>query len=125
MSIEQEIVDWLHGRPDWQQEAAVRILANPMLGSSDLDQLTVLCKTADGQKRTSKRSFSGLGGSVVQSQPLHIVSIGEIHGVENLNPRKPLTFGDGNLVVVYGSNGSGKSGYSSTRHHSRSSCRPY
>ena len=111
MSIEQEIVDWLHGRPDWQQEAAVRILTNPVLGSADLDQLTALCKTADGQKRTSKKIFSGLGGGVAQSQQLHIVSISDICGIENLNPRKPLTFGDGNLVVVYGNNGSGKSGY--------------
>jgi hypothetical protein len=111
VSIEREITDWLHGRPDWQQEAAVRILANPVFGSSDLDQLTALCKTADGQKKTPIRIFTGLSGSAVQCQPLHIVSIGEIHGIENLRPRKPLTFGDGNLVVVYGNNGSGKSGY--------------
>ncbi len=111
MSIEQEIVDWLHGRPDWQQEAMVRMLANLVLGDSELDQLAAFCKTTDGLRKTSTRIFPGLGGSVAQSQPLHIVSIGEIHGVENLNPRGPLTFGDGNLVVVYGNNGSGKSGY--------------
>jgi len=111
VSIEQEILDWLHSRPDWQQEAMVMILENPVLGDSNLDQLAVLCKTVDGQKKTSSRIFSGFGGSIAQSQPLHIVSIGEICGVENLNPRKPLTFGDGNLIVVYGNNGSGKSGY--------------
>lgn len=111
MGIEQEIVDWLHGRPDWQQEAMTRILANPVLGDSDLDQLAAFYKSTDGRRKTSTRIFAGLGGSVAQSQTLHIVSIGEIHGVENLQPRNPLIFGDGNLVVVYGNNGSGKSGY--------------
>jgi len=38
------------------------------------------------------------------------LSIGEIKGIENLKPRKPIIFGEGNLNVIYGYNGSGKSG---------------
>jgi energy-coupling factor transporter ATP-binding protein EcfA2 len=111
MSIEKEIISWLHGRPDWQQEAVARNLANGQLSDLDLDELTTLCKTADGQKKTNTRIFQGLDDNSAQDKHLHIVSIGDIQGIEKLRPRKPIPFGDGNLVVVYGSNGSGKSGY--------------
>ena len=111
MRIEQEIVSWLHGRPDWQQEAVIRILANKDLSVKDFEELTALCKTAEGQKKTKSRLFSGFEGHDSQNQTLRIVSIGEIEGIENLQPRKPIIFGEGNPNVVYGYNGSGKSGY--------------
>ena len=111
MSIEEEIISWLHGRPDWQQEAVARNLTNRELSDLDLEGLTTLCKTAGGQKKTKTRIFSGLSGHDPQNQTLHIVSIGDVQGIENLRPRKPITFGQGNLVVVYGNNGSSKTGY--------------
>ncbi|MBW2561511.1 MAG: hypothetical protein JRE40_11750 [Deltaproteobacteria bacterium] len=111
MSIEKKIVTWLHSSPEWQQEAVARSLANGQLSDLDLDELTALCKTVDGQKRTNTRVFPGLDSHNNQDQALHIISIGDIQGIENLRPRKPITFGEKNLVVVYGSNGSGKSGY--------------
>jgi len=111
MSIEQEIISWLHGRPDWQQEGVARNLANWELLDSDLEELTTLCKTVAGQKKSNLRIYSGFDGHDALKQTLHIVSIGDIHGIDNLRPRKPITFGEGNLVVVYGNNGSGKSGY--------------
>jgi energy-coupling factor transporter ATP-binding protein EcfA2 len=111
MNIEQEIISWLHGRPDWQQEAVARSLAIGQPSDLDLDELTTLCKSADGQKKTSTRLFPGLDGYDAQDQPLYIISISDIQGIENLRPRKPIPFGETNLVVIYGSNGSGKSGY--------------
>ncbi|KWS39037.1 hypothetical protein [Pseudomonas syringae] len=38
-------------------------------------------------------------------------SIAEVTGIESLGPRAPLDFGTGNLTVIYGHNGSGKSCY--------------
>jgi hypothetical protein len=42
---------------------------------------------------------------------VRLQSVGEIKGIDKLNPRRPLDFGTSNLGVVYGRNGSGKSGY--------------
>lgn len=42
---------------------------------------------------------------------MRLSEIGDISGIENLGPRRPLSFGAGNLCVIYGHNGSGKSGY--------------
>lgn len=42
---------------------------------------------------------------------LRLKSIGPLTGIEGLAPRRPLAFGQTNLTVVYGHNGSGKSSY--------------
>ncbi len=111
MSIQQEIVTWLHTRSDWQQEAALRILTKGSLSATDISDLVSLCKTKEGQKATNSREFPTLSSETAKGREIRLASIGEICGIENLAPRKPLSFGGGNLIVIYGNNGSGKSGY--------------
>ncbi len=101
----------MHSRPEWQQEAVARSLANGGLSDSDLEELTSSCKTEDGRRGTISPTFSQLYGHKTQGKQLHIISIGDVSGIENLKPRKPVNFGEGNLSVIYGTNGSGKSGY--------------
>lgn len=109
--IKKEVIDWLHTQQGWLQEAAVRLLTNSVLSDTDINELTALLKTAEGQRTSSSRSFPGLDISSAPSDELRLTSIGNIQGIENLAPRKPLSFGEGNLIIVYGNNGSGKSGY--------------
>nr|VFJ65749.1 MAG: hypothetical protein BECKDK2373C_GA0170839_11357 [Candidatus Kentron sp. DK] len=42
---------------------------------------------------------------------MRLSSIRDVEGVNALAPKRPLEFGKGNFTVVYGLNGSGKSGY--------------
>ena len=65
-----------------------------------------------GQQVSNYRDFPELNTSVDNGNVLSFNSIGNIVGIENLSPKKPLTFNNDNLVVVYGHNGSGKSSYS-------------
>jgi len=113
--VNKDIVNWLHSRQAWLQEAAVRLLTKGKLGQSDIEELVDLLKTDAGRETTATRSFPGIApvaaSGSANSEELRLVSIGEVHGIENLAPRTPLSFGDGRLVVVYGGNGSGKSGY--------------
>jgi energy-coupling factor transporter ATP-binding protein EcfA2 len=111
MSIQDEVIAWLHSRADWQQEATTRILKSGKLSDSDLDELTTLCKIESDQEITNTRTFPGLSVSIPSPNQLKLTAIGDIQGIDNLAPRNPLKFGDGNLTVVYGNNGSGKSGY--------------
>lgn len=111
MTIQEEIVTWLHTRPDWQQEAALRILTKGSLGETDISDLVSLCKTKEGQKATNFRKFPILSSETAKEKEFRLSSIGAICGIENLAPRKPLSFGGGNLTVIYGNNGSGKSGF--------------
>lgn len=109
--IHQDILSWLHDKPNWLQEAAERLLYKDDLDENDIIELVNYLKTDDRQERTEHRKFTGLGKKISMDSSLHLISIGNIEGIENLSPRKPLTFGKGNLCVIYGHNGSGKSGY--------------
>lgn len=109
--IYSEIREWLQAQPDWLQEAAERLLRQGNLGADDLNDLCVLIKTPEGRKKTDHRRFDELLATPAKQSDLRLSSIGEISGIENLVATQPLTFGEGNLVVIYGHNGSGKSGY--------------
>lgn len=107
---EIEVVRWLHTQQNWLQETALRILNNGSLSETDINELTEYLKTSEGQQISSTRSFPGISGSPTGNS-IHLDCICEVKGIDNLNPRNPLEFGDGNLTIIYGNNGSGKSGY--------------
>ena len=109
--IHNEILDWLLTQPDWLQEAAERLLRQGDLGAGDLSDLCSMLKTPEGRKTTNHRACDELLNVPEIDGEMRISSLGEIGGIENLAPRQPLLLGNGNLVVIYGHNGSGKSGY--------------
>lgn len=110
--LRQEIIEWLHQRPNWMQETADRLLSNGELKDGDIQEIATLLKTKEGQKASNHRTFTGLSSSQGSKQTLRLLSIGAVKGIDKLAPREPLSFGNGNLTVIYGHNGSGKSGYS-------------
>lgn len=110
-AIHKEIREWLLTQPDWLQEAAERLLKQGTLNDADLQATCALLKTPAGQAVTRHRVFDGLVRAPQVSGELRLSSIGEVLGIENLMPRQPLAFGTGNLTVIYGHNGSGKSSY--------------
>ena len=109
--IQQEIRDWLHQQPDWLQRAAEILLSTGSASDTDIQNLAEGLKTPEGQQATSHRTFDGLAPTPSPASELRLLEIGDISGIENLGPRSPLVFGTGNLCVIYGHNGSGKSGY--------------
>ncbi len=110
--VHQDIRDWLRGQPDWLQQAAEILLASGSVADEDIQTLADRLKTTEGQEATAPRSFDVLGPVAGSANALRLLEVGDISGIEKLNPRTPLTFGDdGNLSVIYGHNGSGKSGY--------------
>jgi energy-coupling factor transporter ATP-binding protein EcfA2 len=108
---QQEIRDWLHAQPDWLQQAAEMLLSSGGASDTDIQTLVERMKTPEGQQVTTHRSFDGLTPGPAPANDLRLLEIGDISGIENLGPRSPLGFGAGNLCVIYGHNGSGKSGY--------------
>lgn len=110
-AIQDEIREWLLTQQDWLQEAADRLLKKGALDPSDLNDLSTILKTQAGQNISKRRTFDSLADPTNVGSKLHLVSVGEVLGIENLGPRQPLIFGNGNLTVIYGHNGSGKSSY--------------
>ena len=109
--VRQEIRSWLHQQQDWLQLAAEKLLSLGSLTKADIEFIAEHLKTHAGQEVTSHRNLDGLNGPTELEAGLRLIEIGEIEGIENLVPGSPLTFGKGNLSVIFGSNGSGKSGY--------------
>ena len=104
-----DILYWSKDWPEWQRDALRRLCANGELKEGDLADLTVMCKN------------KGKGSVVLAAEHVPspeaaetIVNLRGIHSVENVNALKAgerLTFDKIGLTVVYGDNGSGKSGY--------------
>ena len=101
----------LHSQQDWLQYATEILLSDGSVSDERLDELIAYLKAPEGKKVTGHRKFEGLAANASATSALRLTKIGDIRGIENLSPRHPLSFGEGNLCVIYGHNGSGKSGY--------------
>lgn len=111
MDIHGDIRAWLLKQQDWLQEAADRLLKNGLLTQDDIATLASHVKTAGGQAVTHHRPFDELMHDPQDLSEVRLTRIDGVTGIESLGPRKPLDFGAGNLTVIYGHNGSGKSSY--------------
>lgn len=106
------LTKWFSERPQWLQIAATRLLQQPELSEQDVSELATLCQQeADGKLPKITCSFPATVFSQRTVGSLRLCSISEVEGVNALAPKKPLEFGKGNITIVYGNNGSGKSGY--------------
>ncbi|MCY4644550.1 MAG: AAA family ATPase [Bacteriovoracales bacterium] len=108
--VRQSIVEWLYGQKYWVQLATQKILEKKEITEEDIDELLFLLKCDNGESTDSSINFSFFYKETKATESFKIKSIGDVQGIEQILPKKPLGFGE-NLSVVYGNNGSGKSGY--------------
>lgn len=113
-NVYKEVENWLLQRPRWLQHAAnLLIQNNNVLTEAELRDLVLLCK-AEAQLIDSEIKFQSIiAGSLSakdRSSNLRLDSIHNVRGISALSPRNPLRF-SGQLTIVYGQNGSGKSSY--------------
>ena len=103
---------WFRERPLWLQEAARRLIQKTTLSEQDIADLVQFCQQeASGTAKNPNFAFSPGAFPASSTETLRLCAIADVEGVNLLAPRKPLDFGIENLVIVFGSNGSGKSGY--------------
>uniref|UniRef100_UPI004057989B AAA family ATPase n=1 Tax=Candidatus Electrothrix sp. TaxID=2170559 RepID=UPI004057989B len=108
----KELSEWFSGRPQWLQNAAMRLLQQSELTDKDVSELATLCQQeADGKLPKATCSFPASVFSQDTADTLRLCSISDIEGINALAPKKPLAFGKSNVTIIYGNNGSGKSGY--------------
>ncbi len=110
LTPQEDILNWLHTQKDWLQEAASKILTQDEISDADIDVLVAHLKLPIGQTVTRTRTFPSLITTTTPTT-LRLNTISEVKGIDRLAPRNPLAFGTDNLTVIYGNNGSGKSGY--------------
>ena len=117
MAILQEILKWTEGLPAWQSDAVARLLAKQTLTPSDVDDLFALLKAAHGIPDPKERTPKPLTAKLIPV-PVKVNTHVELRAMKNLlnvnaiAENQYLPFGTSRLTVIYGDNGSGKSGYS-------------
>ncbi len=117
VTILNEIFEWSKGLPPWQSDAISRLLAKNALDEQDEADLLALLKSANGiadpKGRVAKPLAAGqvplppAGGSTIVLQ-----AVKDLQHVNAIAPHQSLGMGATGLTIIYGSNGSGKSGYS-------------
>lgn len=109
--VNTEIIEWVHDQPYWVQLAVSQVCANQEITDDLVDNLLAALKTEDGQSKDHKIDMpSLLKARSTSVGDIRLLSVGNIEGIDALAPRSPLPF-DRKLSVIYGNNGSGKSGY--------------
>ena len=99
-------------RHKWLQCAAIRLHKQGEFTEKDILELAELCQQ-DALGKLSDEIYDFPESAFPQgtSDPLQIRSIEDVRGINALAPRNPLKFAKKNLTIVYGVNGSGKTGY--------------
>ena len=124
-AINQDIFRWLTKRPTWQRNLIQRVVRNQVIDNSYIEQLVDLLvanKTVAPETPTLTIDELPQGGDTKES--IAICSVGDLQGVNALLGGQTLEFSSTGMTIVYGDNGSGKSGYArllkqivGARHH--------
>lgn len=111
MAAYEDVLSWAETRPWWQQKALARIIAGDTLGEQDYEDIA-RSLIEEPESPPDGGWLSNLTPpQVTQDEPVHMVAVRDLANVNRLAPGQELTFEPNGLTVVYGNNGSGKSGY--------------
>lgn len=118
MDTLKEILTWTKSLPAWQSDAVRRLLAQGSLTTADQSEILTMAKIhhglmpADPGLAPKPLSEQDLPKQAAQGKaPTVLLSMQDIKNTNALAPGQTLTFGSTGVTVVYGGNGTGKSGY--------------
>ncbi|MDX2035352.1 MAG: AAA family ATPase [Isosphaeraceae bacterium] len=117
LDVLEEIVEWSGNRPEWQRDALRRIVEQECLAPADIDELYRLCcdryLQSEPDSATVPIPLSEDHIPARQEGPgVSLLNVSNLEGVNRIPNHCSIDFGNGSgLVVIYGDNGAGKSGY--------------
>lgn len=115
MNLIREIFDWVKTRPLWFQDAARRLYEKPTgLSDEDYQDIYALFKKDNGisdEQLDARAIDDNLIPSEEDNQRITIKSLHSLKHVNAIDSTQKLSFSESGLTVIYGENGSGKSGY--------------
>lgn len=110
MALEKHIVDWSNERPTWQREVMRRVAAGEVLTEEEYEHLVDVIVQAQ-ELPAGQFGLEQLPQAASEHVPVCLAAIQNPEHVNALESKEPLTFEPQGLTIVYGDNGSGKSGY--------------
>lgn len=110
MTLEADIVSWAATRPDWQREVLRRLCRQESYGEAaiaDIADRLIRCEVTP----SANFAIEDIPGNTATAGAVQVMALRDLAGVNALAPDQQLTFSLCGLTVIYGDNGSGKSGY--------------
>lgn len=104
-----DILTWAEKRPAWQRDALRRLVTGETLDDQAIVELTELC--LDPARTHTPIAQSHIVAETSATEPISLVSIKNPTAINALASQQELSFEPVGLTVIYGDNGSGKSGY--------------
>lgn len=104
-----DLVTWAEKRPAWQKDALRRLVTGEAVDDQAIAELTELC--LDPARTHTPISQSHIAAETSAAEPISLVSIKNPTAINALASQQELSFEPSGLTVIYGDNGSGKSGY--------------
>ena len=119
VSALHDILKWSENRPEWQRDALRRIVSQETISETDLCELDRLCRSKHAADKSTEPSIALQPLTAAHLPPapgaassVTLVSVGNLQFVNRLPSNQVLEFGTApGLTIVFGDNGSGKSGY--------------
>ena len=108
-SIASDLVKWAEGRPGWQRRVLSRLAQGETLGAADHRAIAERLAAGDDDPQATFTLAAATGRET--NGAVGLVEIAQTVNVNALAAGETLTFALAGLTVVYGDNGSGKSGY--------------
>ena len=105
----RDIFEWSRGRPEWLRDALRRLLVGGNLSDRDIDELEEICLGDGGE--VSHLTEEHIAPQRLAGKPVAITGLRDAVGVNALASDQGLSFAASGLTIVYGDNGSGKSGF--------------
>jgi energy-coupling factor transporter ATP-binding protein EcfA2 len=114
-TVPSRILSWSQSRPLWQRDALRRIVLDGYPEEKAITELLALCKKEHGDQSVTLMakplSEDHLPVDPGAGESISLSGIDNVAGVNLLASGQALRFEENGLNIVYGQNGTGKSGY--------------
>ncbi|PIB26451.1 hypothetical protein BFP76_11045 [Amylibacter kogurei] len=114
-TVPKRILAWSESRPLWQRDALRGIVQNGYPDEEAIAELLALCKKEHGDPMVvqvaNPLTKEHLPVDPGAGESISLSSISGVSGVNQLATGQTLNFEEAGLTILYGQNGTGKSGY--------------
>ena len=111
--IIDDILEWIKKLPKWQQKLSYFLIENKSISEEDINEIYQCFKIESSLEEGSIVIEKIKFDKIEESNKEHEIiwnSIENLHGVNRLKSDEKLNISNG-VTLIYGENGSGKSGY--------------
>lgn len=115
-AVLNHVLEWSQSRPDWLRDGLRRVVINGTLSEDEVNEVAQLCWKEHAEPESEKEAIpfaaEHFTTEVSGDSSYSVKSLSGTRHVNRLAPDQTLEFGARGLSIVYGQNGTGKSGYS-------------